>query len=63
MDNITLAGVTQTCCASSSAKIGGVWSADKFGLLFSLPPHRQAFTKLQNKQESSEHDSIPHVQT
>ena len=55
MDNITLAEVAQTC--------GGVWSADNFGLIFSLPRHRQNFTKQQNKQEKSEHDSILHVQT
>ena len=63
MDNITLAEVAQTCCASSRTKFGGVWSADNFGLLFSLPLHRQNFTKQQNKQEKSEHDSILHVQT
>ena len=63
MDNITLAAVAQTCCASSRAEFGGVWSADNFGLLFSLPPHRQNFTKQQNKQGKSEHDSILHVQT
>ena len=63
MDNITLAEVAQTCCASSRAKFGGVWSADNSGLLFSLPPHRQSFTKQQNKQEKSEHGSILHVQT
>ena len=63
MDNITLAEVAQTCCASSRAKFGGVWSADNFGLLFSLPPHRQNFTKQQNKQEKSEHDSILHIET
>ena len=63
MDNITLAEVAQTCCASSRTKFGGVWSADNFGLLFSLPLYRQNFTKQQNKQEKSEHDSILHVQT
>ena len=63
MDNITLAEVAQTCCASSRAKFGGVWSADNIGLLFSLPPHRQNFTKQQNKQEKSKHNSILHVQT
>ena len=63
MDNITLAEVAQTCCASSRANFGGVWSADNFGLLFYLPPHRQNFTKQQNKQGKSEHDSILHVQT
>ena len=62
MDNITLAEVAQTCCASSRAKFGGVWSADKFGLLFSLPPHRQNFTKQQNKQGKSELPFL-HVQT
>ena len=62
MDNITLAEVSQTCCASSRSKFVGVWSADNFGLIYSLPHRRQKAT-MQQKNEMKVNDSVLLVQS
>ena len=62
MDNITLAEVAQTCCASSRSKFVGVWSADNFDLIYSLPHRRQKAT-MQQKNEMKVNDSVLHVQS
>ena len=62
MDNITLAEVAQKCCASSRSKVVGVWSADNFGLIDSLPGRRQKAT-MQQKNEIKVNDSVLHVQS
>ena len=62
MDNITLAEIAQTCCASTRSKFVGVWSADNFGLIYSFPRRRQKAT-MQQKNEIKINDSVLHVQT
>ena len=62
MDNITLAEVAQTCCASSRSKFVGVWSADNFCLIYSLPRRPQKAT-MQQKNEMEVNDSVLHVQS
>ena len=62
MDNITLAGVAQTCCASSRPKLVGEWSADNFGLIYCLPRRPEKAT-MQQKNEMKVNDSVLHVQS
>ena len=62
MDNITLAEVAQMCCASSRSNFVGVWSADNFGLIYSLPRRREEAT-MQQKNEMKVNDSVLHVQS
>ena len=62
MDNITLAEVAQTCCASSRSKFVGVWSADNFGLTYFLPRRRHKVT-MQQKNEMKVNDAVLHVQS
>ena len=62
MDNITLADVAQTCCASARSNFVGVWSADNFGLIYSLPRRPQKPT-MQQKNEMEVNDSLLHVQS
>ena len=62
MDNITSAEVAQTCCPSSRSKFVGLWSADIFGLIYSLPRRRQKAT-MQQKNEIKVNDSVLHIQS